>query len=122
MTNEEGIGPADVEFLRSYNMRFSEERTFADCIMDAPFLVKRFLREIFTTDITVLVRNYRLILMIFTGVVYVLSPFDLIPEMIFGVLGFIDDLVIILFIFIAVAQGFRQVLQNRNQANIARAQ
>ena len=107
MTNEEGIGPADVEFLRSYNMRFSGERTFADCIMDAPFLVKRFLREIFTTDITVLVRNYRLILMIFTGVVYVLSPFDLIPEMIFGVLGFIDDLVIIVFIFIAVAQGFR---------------
>ena len=114
MPDAEGVGPADADFLRSYNMRFSEERTFADCIMDAPFLVKRFLREIFTTDVTVLVRNYRLILMILTGIVYILSPFDLIPEMIFGIMGFIDDLVIFIFIFIAVAQGFRQILQNRN--------
>ena len=103
MTNEEGVSYEDAEFLRSYNMRFSEERTFADCVLDAPFLVKRFLREISTTDITVLVRNYRLLLMMFTGIVYFLSPFDLIPEIVFGFIGYLDDLVIVIFIFIAVA-------------------
>ena len=103
MTNEEGVSYEDAEFLRSYNMRFSEERTFADCVLDAPFLVKRFLREILTTDITVLVRNYRLLLMMFTGIVYLLSPFDLIPEIVFGFIGYLDDLVIVIFIFIAVA-------------------
>lgn len=89
--------------------------------MDAPFLVKRFLREIFTTDVTVLVRNYRLIMTMIIGFVYLLSPFDLIPEVVFGLIGYLDDLVVIVFVFIAVAQGFRQVLQNRNQANLARA-
>ncbi len=110
MANEESVSSEDAEFLRTYNMRFSEERTFADYILDAPFLVKRFLREICTTDITVLVRNYRLILTMVTGILYLVSPFDLIPEMVFGLIGYLDDLVIVIFVFIAVGQGFRQVL------------
>ena len=95
-------------------MRFSEERNFADFLMDAPFLVKRFLREICTTDYTVLVRNYRLILMITSGFFYLLSPFDLIPEVVFGIFGLIDDFLVIIIIFFVVAAKFRQVLQNRN--------
>ena len=120
MVDEAAVGGEDAEFLRSYNMRFSEERTFADCVMDAPFLVRRFVAEIMTGDIRTLARNYRLLLMILSGFVYVLSPFDLIPEFVFGVFGLLDDFVIVIFVFIAVAQGFRQVLQNRNQVNMQR--
>ena len=103
-----------MDFIRTYNMRFSEERTFADCIMDAPFLVRRFFLEICTTDINVLVRNYRLLLTVFTAFLYVLSPFDLIPEIVFGFIGLLDDFVVIIAVLIVVAQGFRQVLQDRN--------
>ena len=88
-------------------MRFSEERTFAVSILDAPFLVKRFFREICTTDIRVIVRYYRLVLMILSGLIYVLSPFDLIPEVVFGIFGLLDDFLVIIVIFLVVAQGFR---------------
>ena len=45
-----------------------------------------------------------------TGILYLVSPFDFIPEMVFGLIGYLDDLVIVIFVLIAVGQGFRQVL------------
>ena len=49
-----------------------------------------------------------------------MSPFDLIPEVVFGILGLVDDFVIAIIIFIGVAQGFRQILQNRNEVAVRR--
>ncbi len=82
--------------------------------MDAPFLVRRFIREICTTDLNVLRANFRLIGMMLTAFIYIVSPFDLIPEVVFGAVGLIDDFVILIFVLVAVAQGFRQILRNRN--------
>ena len=45
---------------------------------------------------------------------YILSPFDLIPEMVFGVIGFIDDMAIIILVVIATAGVMMTMMRERN--------
>ncbi len=53
--------------------------------------------------------------MIVGGIAYLVSPFDIIPEAIFGVIGLVDDILIILMVIYYIAQQFRRILINRNQ-------
>ena len=52
---------------------------------------------------------------LFIVVIYILSPFDIIPESVLGVLGFLDDLAITAVILLYLTVMFRQSLANRNQ-------
>ena len=51
------------------------------------------------------------------GFLYVISPFDIIPEAVFGIVGLIDDLVLVIGVLVLVTSGFRNILlQINNQA------
>ena len=55
----------------------------------------------------------RVFVVLASVVLYILSPFDLVPEAVFGVLGLLDD-VVIGCIFLVVAAGlYRQILLDR---------
>ena len=58
----------------------------------------------------------RIIVCFFAALLYFISPFDIIPEAAFGILGFLDDLFILLLLAIYIALIYRQVVQNRAQA------
>ncbi|PIN12504.1 hypothetical protein CDL12_14885 [Handroanthus impetiginosus] len=45
---------------------------------------------------------------------YVISPVDIIPEALLGILGFVDDLIIIFICFLHVAALYRAVLVSRH--------
>ena len=45
-------------------------------------------------------------------------PFDLIPEAVFGLIGLLDDLGVVGFCFMVVAQAFLQMLRLRNDAAV----
>lgn len=47
-------------------------------------------------------------------IVYVLSPFDLIPECIFGFVGLIDDIMILILIFIILTNYYYQYISARD--------
>ena len=48
--------------------------------------------------------------------VYLLSPLDLLPEAVFGLIGLIDDLVIFLLISMYLTFFFRQIMSNMGVA------
>lgn len=50
------------------------------------------------------------------ALLYFFSPLDIIPEMVFGALGFLDDLIIIFIIAIYITMIYRNVLANRAEA------
>ena len=45
-------------------------------------------------------------------IVYLLSPLDLLPEAVFGLIGLLDDLVIFLLISMYLTFFFRQIMSN----------
>ena len=71
-------------------------------IRDMPFLIKRLLRFMRTREgffflFKYIIRSHYLIIL----VMYILSPIDILPEIIFGIFGLIDDiLVFVLIIFL----------------------
>ena len=58
--------------------------------------------------------NSRLVYLVVSSFFYILSPFDLIPEMVFGVIGFIDDMAIIILVVIATAGVMMTMMRERN--------
>jgi len=57
-------------------------------------------------------------LYIITTLVYVLSPFDLIPEAVFGLLGLMDDFGVIILAVVAVGAHMFDILQNQNRVEM----
>lgn len=53
-------------------------------------------------------------MLILGGFLYVVSPFDIIPEVVFGIVGLIDDLSVVFVVLFMVAQTFRGALLQRN--------
>ena len=47
---------------------------------------------------------------VLSAFVYVLSPFDLVPEAIFGVIGLLDDIVYLLGTVIFLANSYHQII------------
>ena len=59
---------------------------------------------------------------VFGGLIYLISPLDLLPEAVFGIVGFIDDAAVVLIVLATCAEKVRDVLVqgNNNQARAAR--
>ena len=62
----------------------------------------------------VLLTKLRLIVYLFLTALYLLSPLDLIPEVVFGAIGLIDDLIIVGLAIGAISNVFYNVLVERN--------
>ncbi len=61
----------------------------------------------------------RAILLVVGMVAYVLSPFDLIPEAIFGVIGLIDDVLLAVIVLFSIANGFYTAYTRRQVERMA---
>ena len=113
--DQEGPSENELEFIQNYNARFSAERGFFDKLLNAPFLVRYFWREVIETYGLVLFRRWQFLTYIIGVIVYVLSPFDLIPEAVFGLIGLIDDIMFVILALIGIGTTFFTVLQGRNE-------
>ena len=60
----------------------------------------------------------RIVVLAIMWLVYFLSPLDLLPEAVFGIIGLLDDLFIFLMISMHLAYFFRQILSNVLDGNI----
>ena len=90
--------------IHNYNKRYSNNRSILSMITELPYLITRW---IFSIDgLRTLIVNSKIIMCMLIAVVYVLSPFDLIPESVFGLIGMIDDFFIVITILVAVSQMF----------------
>jgi len=65
----------------------------------------------------------RSVLMLIGVLAYLLSPFDIIPEAVFGLIGLLDDLFIIIIVLFMLANSFYHAYAERSrQREVNRAQ
>ena len=77
-------------------------------------LLRHLFNEFFTFRNIELWHQIRFGFLILVAFCYFLAPFDVFPEALFGVLGFVDDLMVVLFMSLYVCALYRQVFANRN--------
>ncbi|XP_030951636.1 E3 ubiquitin-protein ligase RNF170-like [Quercus lobata] len=111
--------PEVAEILRkveTYNRRFGgRSNGLIQRMQDLPFLLRRLLRELMDPQRSLpLVIRARVYIAMILSAVYVLSPVDIIPEGIVGIVGLLDDLLIVLICFLHVAAIYRSVLYFRH--------
>ena len=80
---------------------------------DVPVLLRHLWEELFSERGPLLIRRLYLGYILLLLVVYLLSPFDLLPESVFGLLGYIDDLMILLIALVYVTFLYRNVIAQR---------
>ncbi|XP_057453908.1 uncharacterized protein LOC130745591 [Lotus japonicus] len=102
--------------IQTYN-RFFGARSSGPLqrMLDLPFLLRRLAREFLDPQRSLpLVIRARVYIAMIISAIYVFSPIDIIPEGIWGVVGLLDDLLIVLIFFLHVAALYRSVLYRRH--------
>ncbi|KAK3585025.1 hypothetical protein CHS0354_024940 [Potamilus streckersoni] len=105
------------EQINQYNRRFSGEPVpWSDYIRDLPTLFRYAMSEFFSVGGLIWMFRFRIIMCFIAAFLYFISPLDIIPEAVFGILGFIDDLFILLLLAIYITIIYRNSVQNRARA------
>jgi RING finger protein 170 len=82
-------------------------------IRDMPVLLREMWSELWSGDGGELLFRGRLVFSFFIGFLYLLTPLDVIPEGVMGVLGYIDDAVFIFLILFYVVTIYRELVRAR---------
>ena len=97
----------------AYNRRWSgEPRTLLEQLYDLPMLLRHLLLYLFSGEGLHLAFQLRVAVLSIFWLLYFVSPLDLIPEALFGLVGLLDDLVIFLLVSMYLTFFFRQVITN----------
>ncbi|CAF0760879.1 unnamed protein product [Adineta ricciae] len=100
-----------VNDVRDFNRRFSgAPRSFREYIADIPVLIPHIIRQIFSLQSLAWAYRIRMMFILVTVIVYVLSPFDIFPENMFGFLGLFDDVFIILCAAMYIIIAYREYI------------
>ena len=103
----------------TYNRRFSgEPRTLMEQLVDLPVLLRHLWTYFWSGEGLHFAFQLRIVLLGIMWLVYFLSPLDLLPEAVFGIIGLLDDLFIFLMIVMHLAYFFRQILSNMLDGDI----
>lgn len=85
-----------IESVRDYNRRYSgEPRSLGEHIRDLPVLLRHLWSFLQTGEGLTWVFRLRIYILGALAVVYLLSPFDIVPEAVFGIIGILDDIIIL---------------------------
>ena len=97
-----------------YNGRFSSARgSLVQQLRELPTLLRHLSSDWFSLRTLVGVARLRLAVALAAAVAYVVSPLDLIPEALVGVVGLADDLLVLLLLALYLSLLYRQVLAAR---------
>ncbi|XP_029300091.1 E3 ubiquitin-protein ligase RNF170 [Cottoperca gobio] len=100
--------------INDYNRRFSgQPRSYMDRLRDVPTLLRHAFREMFSVGGLFWMFRIRIILCLVGAITYLASPLDIIPEALFGLLGFMDDFFVILLLFVYISIMYREVVTQR---------
>ena len=88
---------AHLDAFRTYNaVNGVVQRSIKDIIFDVPELIRQMLLDRENTRrILSAASLFNICFLLLLAVGYLISPFDIIPESLFGVFGFVDDFVIL---------------------------
>ena len=109
--------------LDEYNVSHGrvEPANWIERIRTTPLLIRAIARD-FAADPRRLVgilylsaRGLGLLKTLLSAIVYLLSPIDLLPEMYFGALGLIDDIIVFFVVLAILVNVYRAFLVNRGR-------
>ncbi|XP_047479379.1 E3 ubiquitin-protein ligase RNF170-like [Penaeus chinensis] len=83
-------------------------------LQDLPTILRHIWAELFTWRGVEMISRFRVLICIVTAIIYAIMPIDLIPEAFVGLLGLIDDVIVIAFLLIQVSVVYRTVVANRD--------
>ena len=81
-------------------------------LYDTPVILGHVWRLLFTAEGVVLPCRLHILLLLLLVVLYLFSPLDLIPEAVFGVLGLVDDIIILVAVVAYTAQLYLHYITN----------
>lgn len=100
--------------INDYNRRFSgQPRSYMDRLRDVPTLLRHAFREMFSVGGLFWMFRIRILLCLVGALTYLASPLDILPEALFGLLGFMDDFFVILLLFVYISIMYREVVTQR---------
>uniref|UniRef100_A0A3P8V0V3 E3 ubiquitin-protein ligase RNF170 n=1 Tax=Cynoglossus semilaevis TaxID=244447 RepID=A0A3P8V0V3_CYNSE len=100
--------------IHDYNRRFSgQPRSLIDRLRDVPTLLRHLFREMFSVGGLFWMFRIRILLCLVGAITYLASPLDILPEALFGLLGFLDDFFVILLLFVYISIMYREVVTQR---------
>jgi len=85
-----------------------------DYFWDLPALLRHLLREFFSVGGLVIMFRARIVLCVVAILVYLISPLDILPEAVLGLLGLLDDLFVLLLVLVYMTIIYRQVVAQRD--------
>eukprot|EP01018_Ginkgo_biloba_P019539 Gb_35234 [translate_table: standard] len=102
--------------IEKYNRIFGGGSVgFCQRLRDTPLLLRRLLRELMDPQRALpLVFRARIIFFLALLAIYVFSPVDILPEGILGIVGLLDDILVILIVFFHLASLYRSALVYRH--------
>ncbi|XP_073099052.1 uncharacterized protein [Elaeis guineensis] len=102
--------------VERYNRLFGGgSPNLSQMLQDLPFFLRRMLTELMDPQRSLpFFFKARMVLALVLSSIYVLSPVDIIPEGVLGYVGFFDDLLILLIVFLYLTAIYRTILLNRH--------
>ncbi|XP_008795581.1 E3 ubiquitin-protein ligase RNF170 [Phoenix dactylifera] len=105
-----------LENVRKYNRLFGgAPNSLIQRLRDLPFFIRRLSRELMDPQRSLpLVIRARMMFAMALSAIYVLSPVDILPEGVLGIVGLLDDFLFLLIVFLHLAAIYRSVLVYRH--------
>ncbi|XP_042878327.1 E3 ubiquitin-protein ligase RNF170-like isoform X1 [Penaeus japonicus] len=101
--------------IREYNRMYSQHpRSLYGQLQDLPTLLRHIWAELFTWRGVEMISRFRVLICLISAIIYAITPIDLIPEAFVGLIGLIDDVIVIAFLLIQVTVVYRTVVANRD--------
>ena len=98
--------------IDQYNKAFVEQRSAYTMVSEMPFLIQKWLNSL--KDCSNILRNKKRIFLLLTAIGYLISPLDILPELIFGIFGYIDDIVVVGSMLTAISHSFLRSIAERH--------
>ena len=96
--------------FKKYHRSFNFSLQLLHYVYDIPVIVSHVWRLLFTVQGVLLLYRLHILLLLLLLLLYLLSPLDLVPESVFGVMGLLDDLVILVAVFSYVSLLYRNYI------------
>lgn len=100
-------------FVRTYNRQsYGVPRSVSEFISDIPFLIRNFATDFFSVRGLFYLFQLRMGFCISVAIAYLLSPLDIIPESVYGILGLVDDLFVLVLLCVYLSVTYRELVLN----------
>ncbi len=102
------------DLINAYNRRFSGlPRSLWDQLQEIPLLLRHLINELLTFNNMEIWFRLRFGFMFLIALMYFLSPLDIIPEALFGLLGYMDDFLVLIMMALYICSIYRQIIFQR---------